>query len=745
MKEAGEMSVQSLRRRVIATAAGIGFACFLCTPLWADNGTGAAPIEEIVVTAQKRTERLQDVPEAVTVLNTEDLLANHEVSLNDYFRSIPGLTLYDNGNGFKELVIRGITTGNGDTPTVGVYIDDTPIGSSTALARGDVMVPDLDPSDLQRVEVLKGPQGTLYGSSNMGGLLKYVTVLPDTKEFSGRIGVDGETVDQGGSGYAVRAAVNIPLVQNLLAVRISGSTRDDPGYIENVTDGIKNFNHTTVDNGRIALLWTPSDDLSVKLNAMFQERQAHGIGREDYNLVADQPIEGDLKVIQAPGTDHDKEELGIFNLTIDNNFGWAKFTSSSSFARSSYTGGQDLSSLFNSILAPIFGIPNFGVGLAQTFSSDKFSQEFRLDGRLGPNIDWLAGAFYTHESSSFYQIFNPVYTDTGQPISGIPLLTDTIGTSTYQEYAAFGDLTYHFTPQFDLQAGLRLSYNNQASYFTGNGDAVFGGAFVGFGTSSQTVPTFLVTPEYKISDDLMIYARIASGYRAGGPNYTVPGRETQFRSDSTVNYEVGFKEDLLDHTARVEASAFYIAWHDIQLLGVNALDQEFFSNAGEAISEGLEFSGQYNPVRGLTLAANFTYADAHLTSNAPSGFYAPSGSRLPYSPEWSGQVSATYSFPLVDKWNGRIGADYSYVGSRFGDFLSNQPPPGRPELPSYGVGNVHAGVDDGKYSADFWVHNVGNERGLLAANSGQLNQELNTFVATVIQPLTVGISLAVKF
>jgi iron complex outermembrane recepter protein len=730
---------------LMAPAAWAGIACLLCTPSRADTDNGAAQLEEVVVTAQKRTERLQDVPESATVLNADTLLSNHELSLDDYFRSVPGLTFYDNGNGFKELVIRGITTGNSDTPTVGVYIDDTPIGSSTALARGDVMVPDIDPSDLQRVEVLKGPQGTLYGSSNMGGLLKYVTVLPDTQNFSGRVGVDGETVDQGGSGYAVRAAVNVPLIQDMLAVRLSGSYRDDPGYIENVANGEKNVNHAEVYNGRMALLWTPTDTLSVKLNAIFQLRQAFGLGREDYNLITDQPVEGDLKQIQTPGTNHDREELDLYNLTLDDDFGWAKFTSSSSFTRSSYVGGQDLSSLFNPLLGPIFGIPNFGVGLGQSFSTDKFSQEFRFDGHLGSNIDWLAGTFYTHESSNFYQIFNPVYTNSGAPIPDLPLLTDTVGTSTYQEYAVFGDVTYHFTPQFDIQGGLRVSYNNQHSLFVGNGIDFFGGASVGIGTSSQTVPTFLVTPEYKFSEDFMVYGRIASGYRAGGPNFNVPGHETQFQSDSTVNYEIGLKQDLLEHTAHVEVSAFYITWHNVQLLGVNALDQEFFSNAGSAVSKGFEFSGQYNPVRGLTLAGNATYANAHLTTDAPAGIYAPSGSQLPYAPEWSGQVSATYTFPLVNKWSGRIGADYSYVGQRYGDFPSSPPPPGRPELPSYGVGNVHAGVDDGKYSADLWVHNVGNERGLLAANAGQLSGALDSYVATIIQPLTVGVSLAMKF
>jgi iron complex outermembrane recepter protein len=708
---------------------------------------GASQLQEVVVTAQKRTERLRDVPEAVTVLDAEALLRDHQVSLEDYSRSVPGLTFYDNGNGFKELVIRGITAGQADTPTVGVYIDDTPIGSSTALARGDLMVPDLDPSDLQRVEVLKGPQGTLYGSSNMGGLLKYVTVLPDTHEYSGRVGVDGETVDRGGSGYAVRGAVNIPLVQDQLALRISASEREDPGYIENVTDGHKDFNNARVYNGRAALLWLPSDDLSVKFNAMFQERRAYGLGREDFNLSTNQPIEGDLKVIQAPGTDHDKEELDVFNVTIDDNLGWAKLTSSSSFAKSSYVGGQDLSSLFNKLFGGIFGIPNFGDALTQSFGTDKFTQEIRLDGHWGSRIDWLTGAFYTHESSKDFQEHVPVYDDSGLRIASLPVLYDNSGTSIYQEFAGFGDLTYHFTAAFDAQAGVRVSYNKQSFEYIANNSAIFGGPSAGHGTSNQTVPTFLFTPRYKLSDDLMVYGRIASGYRAGGPNSSLPGTEPPYKSDTTINYEVGVKQELLNHTAYIEAAAFYIDWHDVQLLGLNALNESFFTNAASAVSEGLEFSGQYNIVRGLSVAANFTYADAHLTANAPPGVYAPPGTQLPYSPKWSGQASATYMVPLVGDWIGRAGVDYSYVGSRFsGTALpSRAPPPGRPELPAYQVGNVHAGVDNGKYSADLWIHNLSNERGLLAANAGTLGKQLNAYVATIIPPRTLGISLAVKF
>ncbi|MDR3511840.1 MAG: TonB-dependent receptor [Caulobacteraceae bacterium] len=743
------MTFHSFRTRLMATAGGLSIALAAAAAAQAADApprdAGVSQVGEVVVTAQKRTERLQDVPTAVTVLNAADLVAKNAVSLDDYFRSVPGLTLYDNGEGFMELVIRGVTTGNGDTPTVGIYIDDTPIGSSTALARGDVLVPDLDPSDLQRVEVLKGPQGTLYGASNMGGLLKYITVAPDLNTFSGRVGVEGETVEKGGAGYAVRAAVNLPLIKDDLALRISGSMREDPGFVDNVANGDRNVNDARVFNGRAALLWRPTDTFQIKLSALFQNRNGYGETREDYNFLTGKPIYGDLKQSRVPGINSDRERLEQYNATIEDDLGWATLTSSTSYAKNHYYNLADLSSLFSPIFAPAFGIPDLGVELVQSFGTQKITQEVRLASRSDAKIEWLAGVFYTHESSTFYQKFNPVQTENGQAIQGLPLFALDVGRSHYQEIAGFGDVTYHFTPKFDVQAGVRYSYNNQDSHDYNNG--LLDGTLtpiLGAGTSHEGVTTFLFTPEYKFTDSQMIYGRIASGYRAGGPNYTLAGAETPFLSDSTVNYEVGFKSELLDRQAYVEMDAFYITWSRIQLLGVNSLDEEFFTNAGAAVSQGFEFSGQYRPVHGLTLAANLTYSDAHLTEDAPSGIYAPSGSRLPYSPRWSGQISANYEFPLVADWKGSIGGDYSYTGDRISDFQSSASI-ARITLPAYSVVNLQAGVRNERYSVNLFVKNVADERGFTAANALTLSKTPASYAVSVIQPRTVGVSLAAKF
>jgi iron complex outermembrane receptor protein len=740
------MGIRILLPRSMTAATLVAIACGVGTTAQADETSNkAGELTEIVVTAQKRTERLQDVPTAVTVLDAAKLVETNALSLDDYFRDVPGLTLYDNGDGLQKLVMRGITTGAGETPTVGIYVDDTPLGGSTQVSQGDSLVADIDPSDLQRIEVLKGPQGTLYGAGAMGGLFKYVTVAPDPNTFSGHISVDGESVDGGGTGGAVRGAVNIPLIADTLAVRISGSTRNDPGFIKNINGDENDVNKHRVNSGRVALLWNATDAVSVELTAMLQDIEGHGLDREDYNFITRQPIYGDLEQSRVPNTDAISLRYAVYNLKVKADFGWATLTSSSSYSKNTFDGPIDVSYLFSPIFAPIFGIPDLGIKLTQQFGTNKVTQEIRLVSEGDRNIDWIAGLFYTREDSNSYQNFDPIQTGNGQEITGLPLLSLGTVASTYQEFAGFGGVTYHFTKAFDTQVGVRYAYNDQADISVSNG--IFNGgppATLNSGESQQGAFTFLVTPEYKFSDDEMIYGRIASGYRPGGPNYTLTGVQTPFQSDTLINYEVGFKTDALNRTAYFDLAAYYITWKRIQLEGENADDEEYFTNAGNAVSRGFEASGQYRPIRALTLGANLTFTDAHLTESAPNGIYAPAGSQLPYCPRISGQVSADYEVPLTATWKGGVGGDYSYFGGRTTVFQMDASIP-RPELPAYRVLNLHAGVHDGRYSVNLFLKNVTNERGINDAIPISLGKTLDQYSVSLIQPRTVGLSLAARF
>jgi len=721
---------------------------------------------EIVVTAQKKSEKLLNVPAAITVLNADSLVQNNDLKLDDYFRNVPGLTLFDNGYGLNKLVIRGVTTGQGETPTVGIYIDDTPIGGSSQLSQGDLLAPDIDPSDLQQIEVLKGPQGTLYGAGAMGGLFKYVTVLPDTHSFSGRIGVDTESVDGGNAGYAVRGAVNIPLIPDQLALRASASTRDDPGWISDI-DGEKNVNAAQVQAGRLALLWTPAANFSLELTAMSQVRHSNGLNREPYNFVINQPIYGDLLGSNVPNADDDTMRVQQYNATIKANLGWTSLTSSTSFARSSFSGPIDLTDLLGFFGPDVFGVDNLGISLYQGFATNKLTQEFRLEGKFAPNIDYLAGVFYTNERSAFVQAFNALDATTGQPYGGLP---DGVATqcppnnnlcygpnnlgyatdaSLYQEVAGFGDITYHFTSKFDIEVGGRYAYNWQSYYGTNNGALDGGYTAPTAGASNQGAFTFLVTPEYQLTANQMVYARVASGYRPGGPNYSAPGTGA-YQADTLINYEIGFKSDFLDHKAYFDLSAYHIDWSNIQLEEVNSFGELTISNGGTAVVNGLETSGQYRPIRGLTLGANLSYNDAHLTQAVNNGnIYAPSGSRLPYSPHLSGQISADYQFPVFEGWSAKFGGDYSYQGGRASEFAEESDEP-RVTLPAYGIISLHAMLIETKYTISVFLKNVANERGFLSSASiasaiADPPRPLDLSTVAIVQPRTFGVSMAAKF
>jgi len=233
-----------------------------------------AALEEVVVTAQKREERLQDVPVPVTAISGDTLVNSNQLLLQDYYASVPGLSLTPTTASSLILAIRGVTTGQ-TNPTVGVTVDDVPYGSTTLLGGGTV-VPDIDPGDLARVEVLRGPQGTLYGASSMGGLLKFVTADPSTDSVGGRIQAGLSGVQNGADiGYNVRGSVNLP-INDTLAVRASAFTRRDPGYIDNPVLHVDGINEARINGGRLSALWRPLEDFTLKLSALYQESKSDG-------------------------------------------------------------------------------------------------------------------------------------------------------------------------------------------------------------------------------------------------------------------------------------------------------------------------------------------------------------------------------------------------------------------------------------------------------------------------------------
>lgn len=700
-------------------------------------------LQEVVVTAEKRADRILDVPVPVTALDANALAQSGDTRLQDYFTSVPGLNLTNSGDGRQTISIRGLTTGGSTNPTVGVVIDDVPYGSSTAQGLGGVTYPDIDPGDLTNIEVLRGPQGTLYGSSSIGGLLKFVTRDPSTKEFSGRVQVLGSGVDHGQIGYGVRGSVNIP-VSDTVAIRASAFTRRDPGYVDNVTTGQRNVDHVDVHGGRLTALWRPNEDFSLKLSAMLQNIDGKGQTQVDTNSAL-QPTLGEFGQARMLGTGIYTQKIQFYTAAVSAKFGDIDFQALSGYGITRHRDYGDLTPGLGWLSDMTFGVA--GSALDNKYPTDKFTQEFRLSSARGQFLEWRLGAFYTHEASRADQYLLAVEPSTGAPVG---LAGEFYFPTQLDERALFADLTFNFTDRFNVQFGGRGSQIRHIFNETDSGPYVN----LAFGVdpplvyqtvrTKETPFTYLVTPQFKISPDLMAYARFASGYRSGGPNpaagvFNLP---PSYKPDKSNNYELGLKGEFFDRALTVDASVYYIQWKQIQLQLVDVASQfAYFANAGSAKSQGVELSIQAAPARGLKIAANLALSDAKLSDALPVGGTAvgQSGDRLPYSSRFSGSLSADQEFAAWSQWTGYVGASVSHVGSRLAEFTATED--GRFELPAYTAVDLRAGVRNDSWTVNLFVNNVGDKRGILA--EGQINGP--DYEVTYIQPRTVGLSITKTF
>lgn len=699
----------------------------------------AARVPEIIVTAQKRSELVQDTPVPVTVIDPRQLVARNQTRLQDYFEQIPGVGLNAQGNGKANIIIRGISTGVFGNPTVAVSIDDVPYGSSTALADGQLVQPDLDPADIERIEVLRGPQGTLYGAASLGGLIKYVTKDPSIESASGRIQSDISAVHKGEVGYGLRGSVNLPLGERA-AIRASAYSRRTPGYVDNILTGGTDINRIDVVGGRVGLLIRPTETLTVRLGAMHQYSHGDGSSRVTTDYLQRQ-ILGDLNqsLLQDSGAYRTRSTL--FTANIDLDLEDIELKSVTGYGRNRNKETSDSSGLFASV-AP-------GSYLTSNMRTGKFTQELRLSSPTARSLEWLIGGFYTREDSRSIQVIDAV-----DPASGAfaaNLLAADFPT-TYEEMAVFGDATYHATSRFSLQLGLRYSRNWQ-SYREIDlgplGEVSPGVPFTASAKSEDDAVTFLVVPQYRVNPHLMTYFRFASGYRPGGPNgsaarFALP---RTFDADTTLNYELGFKGDALDGRLTFDMAAYFIDWRRVQvrILDPDAQLFSYFTNGGKADSRGVEVAFQYRGAQGLRLSLAGSYNLARYSENPPAGVGAFKGDRLPFSSKFSGSISADYDRALDDQWTASFGATLSYIGEREERF-AQRPGSIRTELPGFARLDFRAGVRNDKWTFGLFGRNMTDRRGALASTAQTARALVSSpFGTHFIPPRTIGLYLDRSF
>jgi outer membrane receptor protein involved in Fe transport len=567
----------------------------------------------------------------------------------------------------------------------------------------------------------------------MGGLLKYVLRAPELNKFEGRVGTDGfDIVGSNSFGWGARAGVNVPLVEGKVAVRASYSHVDNPGFIDNASTGRKNQNGGDQDAGRIQLLWAPIDDISVTLTAVHETSDYEGNDAVTVNRPSLQLAFGDLQKYhntQEPTS----METGYYAATIDWNLGFANLVSATSYSNAENTVAVDGSAFF---------LPVFGVNASFIGSSDinKWTQELRLTSPAGEHVDWMLGGFYTDEDATISNVGVPLDPTTGDVFQPFNPLLSSVSPFTYEEYAAFGELTFHLTDAFDLAAGLRWSTNKQTQEQNNSGFLFNPGdpsaTTQTLGDSSEDVLTYMGSARYKLSSDAMVYARIATGYRAGGPNLALPGVPTSFDSDEVTNYEIGVKSEFLDKRALLDLTLFYIDWSNVQVL-VQPEILTYTDNAGSAISKGVELTSAISPVDGLTFGLNAAYTDAKLTATVPR-LIAQDGDRIPRIPEWSASFTADYEFPVGSTLVGRIGGGYRYVGERNASFESN---PANFRFPSRSLVDLNASLSGTRWTTRLYVRNLTDTHAYLdQGNTGPTTMQLQ-----INRPRVIGLSVDLEF
>lgn len=743
-----------LNRATLLISSAVGALMMRAPAFAADEGPKpVSTVEEIVVTAQKREQTLIDIPQAISVVSGDTLEAYQATNFSDYLKLVPGLQLDQSTPGEGRLVMRGVNTG-GVASTVAVYMDETPFGSSSALVNGAVLAGDFDTFDIARIEVLRGPQGTLYGASSMGGLLKFVTNTPDTKGFIARARVALEDTKGGAMSYRTTAMVNIPLGETV-AVRASGFYRKDGGFIDSIgtggSDVERNINDAKVYGGRASLLFKPTDKFDLRLTAVLQDIKADAPTVVESDPDTLKTLHGGPTLSQFAPAFSDVE-YRIYNAVVNYDLGFGTLTASSSYNKQNQTKRDDASFNLSGLIESVFGPAN-DLYLGQKTNNRKYTEEVRLASNAGAPFEWLVGGYFTDEKGLIHQEYIAVQPGTLTQLTGLPLLANLDLNSRYKEYAGFANATVHLGERVDVDLGGRYSHNKQVAGQSATG-VLAGGTPINSGLkSSDNVFTYSLAPKFKIDDRRAVYARVAKGYRPGGPNVIPPSAPADtpatFAPDKVTSYEAGFKGESADRRLSLDVAAFHIDWKGVQLLtvvnnfGVN-------TNGADAKSDGVEFTATARLASGLTVSANGAYTDAKLSGDTSALVGGKKGDQLPFTPKLSLGFNGDYTWTIGDK-QAYVGASLRVMGKQSGMFDAEYRAAHsqQRQLPSYEVVDLRVGVSFGKVDLEAYVKNAFDSDGKISTGAVTANglpvYPGGAIGTGVIRPRTIGLSLTAGF
>ena len=769
---------------------------------FAADSPGAAttdPLDEIIVTANKRSEDVRNVPTSISVLGGQKLEEQHINSFDDISRSVPGVSFGSGvGVGFENLEIRGISSVVG-AATVGLYIDDTSI---TLANESGTILPQI--LDLDRIEVLRGPQGTLYGASSEGGTIRFITRKPDPHKFSADVSTDLSGTHHGSLNYDEKASVNIPIVDGVFAIRAAAQFGHQSGWIDNyahatgallasdpvtalltssgtlVRSGVNDVDSSAL---KLAAVYLSSDhDLTITPSIYYQKQTQD----DAPNFFPGEGLYNQTKTTAEFGRD----TTVLPTLSVEKGLGFARLTSVSSYLWRQNHSNRDGTFYDPDVVVPYFldptSTPTQAVAAntllatlpttADTKITDRVvSQELRLTSEpqpvAGSSVKWVAGLYFSRDAevlnhfehaAGWNQIFESIYgyspdsplspiSDPAIPAvwSGDQFLTENTKRKTTQ-YAAFTQLDVDILSNLHAIAGLRYQYDEltfereQSGFWSIGSPASFASA----SHDDAATPKFSLM--YDLSSRANVYATAAKGYRVGGPNDIIPlaacpssgglsAEPVTYAPDSLWSYELGSKSQLFDNALSINADVYDIQWKNVQQqITLPICGYTYVSNVGDAEAYGFEAEVRYRVpiVPGLMLGFSGNAQHAVITSTTNPAT-AANGEALLFTPEWTAVLSVDYSWRVGDAMKAFVHADGDWTGQSHGDFNTSAP-----DFldKGYNVINANVGVDTDYFTVSLYAKNLANNHSIIKHPEIALVVEDYT-----VQPLTVGVRLSKHF
>ncbi|MBS0419766.1 MAG: TonB-dependent receptor [Proteobacteria bacterium] len=590
-----------------------------------------AVLEEVVVTAQKRTERLIDVPMSITAISGDDVIQRGLNSVQDLAFAVPGMATREDGPGSYTIFMRGLSNQYGNGALVSLYEDEAPL----TLTGFDQM--DVRPLDIERVEVLKGPQGTLYGQGAVAGAIRYITRDPVLDAYQGSVEASLATVDGGSGKWTETGIVNLPVVENVLGVRLAVTKENGGGWQDQPQAGIFNGNGQDLINARFKALWKPTDALTVKaMVSAFHDETRLGLGYENPDHTV--PVAVDPARVLIPK----KFGYNLYNLDVIYDFSWAELLSSSTYIHHehrypfSYFGGPE--TIYQGALE--------GTD-ARSVEANQFTEEVRLSSRGTGPFHWTVGGFYRNLHDDLFALYDTLYA--GALFSNLTYTTN----DKYDQVSLFGDASYQLTHRWQVGVGARYFRDDTSE---------FDGTTTQWGRFHSTDPRGYTS--YKITDNVNVYGSVSKGFRSGGFNLS---GQPSYGPESLISYELGSKGSLAGNTVNYEIAGYYSDYSNMLRRGLILADnagaptlEQLTSNVGTVHIYGVEGGITWRATRKLTLNTTASWIHSRIVSVNATDATNIAGDQVDYVPKFAFTAGVNYDIHWTSKLPGFIRLDYSY-------------------------------------------------------------------------------------